>query len=218
MVSVVRPRKSNFTRPIASTSSLSSCEMTLTAPSAEYSGQKSVSRPGAISTPPACMPTLRTRPSSLPPNSSSSLHLVLVLLALGEQRLHLARVLERDQLARLHRDQLRHLVAEVVAEIEHAAAVAHHGARRHGAEGGDLRHAVLAVLAPHVVDHPVAPVLAEVDVEVGHRHALRVEEALEQQVVLERVEVGDAERVGDQRARARAAPRPHRHAVRLSPS
>src|SRR6185295_17767192 len=29
--------------------------------------------PGAISTPPACMPTLRTRPSSLPPNSSSSL-------------------------------------------------------------------------------------------------------------------------------------------------
>jgi hypothetical protein len=70
------------------------------------------------------------------------LDLVLVLLALGEQRLHLARVLERDQLARLHRDQLRHLVAEVVAEVEHAPAVAHHRARRHGAEGGDLRHVV----------------------------------------------------------------------------
>ncbi len=68
---MVRPRKSNFTSPIASTSSLSSCEMTC-APSAAYSGQKSVSRPGAISTPPACMPTLRTRPSSFSESASSS--------------------------------------------------------------------------------------------------------------------------------------------------
>jgi hypothetical protein len=33
----------------------------------------------------------------------------------------------------------------------------------------------------HVADHLVAPVLAEVDVEVGHRHAFGIEEALEQQ-------------------------------------
>ena len=100
-------------------------------------------------------------------------HLFLLLLALREQRLHLARVLQRDVLARLHRHQLRDLVAEVVAEVEHAAGVAQHRARRHGAEGGDLRHRILAVLLAHVVDHAVAAVLAEVDVEVGHRHALR---------------------------------------------
>ena len=64
-----------------------------------------------------------------------------------------------------------------------------------------------AVLVLDVVDDAVAPVLAEVDVEVGHRHALRIEEALEQQVVAQRIEVGDAQRVGDQRARARAAAR-----------
>jgi hypothetical protein len=87
-------------------------------------------------------------------------------------------------------NQLGDLVAEVVAEIQHAAGVAHHRARSHGAEGGDLRHRVLAVLLAHVVDHAVAAVLAEIDVEVGHRHALGIEEALEQQVVLERVEVG----------------------------
>ena len=67
-----------------------------------------------------------------------------------------------------------------------------------------------AVLLLHVVDDAVAVVLAEVDVEVGHRHALRVEEALEQQVVAQRIEVGDAERVGDQRAGARAAARADR--------
>ena len=69
----------------------------------------------------------------------------------------------------------------------------------------------------HVVDDAVAPVLAEVDVEVRHRHALGVEEALEEQVVAQRIEVGDAERIGHERAGARAAPRAHRHAVGLGP-
>ena len=41
------------------------------APACVYSGQKSVRRPGAISTPPACIPTLRVRPSSDSASSSS---------------------------------------------------------------------------------------------------------------------------------------------------
>ena len=44
-----------------------------------------------------------------------------------------------------------------------------------------------------------------------------IQEALEEQVVAQRVEIGDAEAVGDERARARAAARPDRHAVRLRP-
>jgi hypothetical protein len=65
-----------------------------------------------------------------------------------------------------------------------------------------------AVFLAHVLDDPPAVVLAEVDVEVGHRHPLRVEEALEQQRVAQRIEVGDAERVGDQRTGARTPPGP----------
>src|SRR2546429_8631829 len=49
----------------------------------------------------------------------------------------------------------------------------------------------------------VAAVHAEVDVEIGHRDALGIQEALEQQVVLERIEVGDRQTVGHQRARPR---------------
>ena len=75
----------------------------------------------------------------------------------------------------------------------------------------------LAVLVAHVADHLVAAVLAEVDVEVRHRHALGVEEALEQQAEAQRVEVGDRERPGDHRAGARAAARPDRDAARLGP-
>ena len=69
-------------------------------------------------------------------------------------------------------------------------------------EGGDLPDAVLAVLLGDVGDHLVAPVHAEVDVEVGHGDALGVEEALEEQVVREGIEVGDPHRVRDERSGA----------------
>ena len=69
------------------------------------------------------------------------------------------------------------------------------------------------VLARDVVDDLAAPALAEVDVDVGQRHALGVEEALEDEVVLDRIDVGDAQAVGDEASRGRAAARPDRDAV-----
>ena len=62
-----------------------------------------------------------------------------------------------------------------------------------------------AVALPHVLDHLAPALEAEVHVDVGHRHPLGVEEALEQQVEPERADVGDAERV-----RHDASPRPSR--------
>ncbi len=140
----------------------------------------------------------------------------LFLLGPGvDLRLFLPRLGKRD--AQLVGDELGELVHEVEAQIEHPAHVADHRLGGHGAEGGDLRDGVAAVVALHVIDDPVAPVLAEVHVEVGHGHPLGVEEALEQQVIAQRVQVGDAQAVGHQGAGARAAPGAHRHAVVLGP-
>ncbi|EXI76663.1 MAG: hypothetical protein AW07_00062 [Candidatus Accumulibacter sp. SK-11] len=59
--------------------------------------------------------------------------------------------------------------------------------------------------------------MAEVDVEVGHRYPLGIEEALEEQGVAQGIEIGDAERVGNHRAGARATPRADRTAVAFCP-
>src|SRR5207245_10449526 len=56
-----------------------------------------------------------------------------------------------------------------------------------------------------VLDDPIAAAVVEVDVDVGHRHPLAVEEALEDEPVLERADVGDPEHVGDERAGGAAA-------------
>jgi hypothetical protein len=81
--------------------------------------------------------------------------------------------------------------------------------------GDDLADVVLAVLARDVLDDLLTAVHAEVDVEVGHGDALGVEEALEEQLVGDGIDIRDAHAVGDQRAGARAAARPHGDAVLL---
>ena len=70
-----------------------------------------------------------------------------------------------------------------------------------------------AVLVRDVLDDLAAPALAEVDVDVGQRDALGVQEALEDEVVLDRIDVGDAQAVGDEAAGRRAAARTDRNAL-----
>ncbi len=68
-----------------------------------------------------------------------------------------------------------------------------------GRERDDLGDVIGAVLLGGVADHLAAIPLVEVHVDVGHLTAARVEEPLEDQPVLQRVEVGDTEAVGDDR-------------------
>ncbi len=64
------------------------------------------------------------------------------------------------------------------------------------AERDDLGDVLASVLLGRVADHLVAVTRVEVHVDVGHRDPARVEEALEQQVVADRVEIGDPQAVG----------------------
>ena len=74
----------------------------------------------------------------------------------------------------------------------------------HGAVGDDVRHALLAVFRCHPVKHAVASGIVEVNVDIGQRYSVGVEETFEQQVVAHRVEVGNPQAVGHHRACRRA--------------
>ncbi len=138
---------------------------------------------------------------------------VLVAPGLLQARLDLDGLGQGDRRGRVVGHHLGQAVDHAERQLHHPPDVAQHGAGLQGAEGDDLRHAVAAVALLHIADHLLPPVLAEVDVEVGHGHPLGVEEALEDQPVADRVHPGDQQAPGHQRAGARPPPRPHRHAV-----
>ena len=138
-------------------------------------------------------------------------HIGVVFIELLQLLFLLEGVLQLD--ANFEGNELGDAVAEAIALPQHAARIAHHSLRGHGAVGDDLRDTLATILLRYVFNNPVAAFHAEVDVEVRHRHAFGVQEALEQQVMLQGVEVRDAEYIGHQRTGTRTTPRPHGHAV-----
>ena len=115
-----------------------------------------------------------------------------------EVRLHLLRKFERNVLSRRRRDELRNFIHLAVRHAEYTADVTHHSLRAHGAEGRDLAHSTRAVLVLHVLNRFVAVPLTEVHVEVRHRHAFRVQEAFEKEVIVQRIHIRDPQRIGDE--------------------
>ena len=114
------------------------------------------------------------------------------------------RTVQRD--AKLRRHSLCHAINARIRHFERTPDVANRALRRHRAEGDDLRDMISAVAALHIVDDLLAADVAEVDVDIGHRHALRIQKTLEEQFVLQGIEIRDAQEIGDDAARRRAAP------------
>ena len=117
-------------------------------------------------------------------------------LAFGDLRQRPLPARPPRRLGELGRDVLRqaHRLADLADGA--AGAEADHG----GGDGG----AVAAVAGVDVLDHLLAPLVLEIDVDVGRLAAVGGDEALEQQVVLRRVHRRDAEHVADRAVRGRA--------------
>ena len=102
----------------------------------------------------------------------------------------------------LHRHLLCHHIHALVGHTHHTAHIADGVAGGHGAKGDDLGHMVCAVLPVDVVDDLLTALVAEIDVKIGHTDALGVQESLEDEVVADGVDVGDAYTVSRDAARA----------------
>ncbi len=126
-------------------------------------------------------------------------------------------ILQGYGFTRLVGHQLADAVAKAVGQIEYTAHVADGCACSHSAEGDDLADRFPAVFLLDVFDYAVTIALAEIDVKVGHAHPIGIQKAFEQQAVGQRIQIGDFQRIGHQRPRARTAPRAYGAAVVLGP-
>src|SRR5262245_4766197 len=139
-------------------------------------------------------------------------------VAFGLQpRLAFDRLPQRNRRRRVLRYQLAELVDLSIWHLQDAADVTKNAAGLQRAEGDDLRHLVTPIAFLHVADHLVPAVLAKVDVEIRHRHALGVEKPLEQQPEPDRIEIGDGECVRNERPRSGTTARTNGYALFLRP-
>ena len=206
-----RPRKSIFSRPSASTSPIANCVTTSWSSALLLERDDVRERPVGDDDPGGVDRVLAHEP----------LERLREVDDLADERVGVVRraqLLPRlERLVEVHLrplgDELGDLVDGAVRDIEHAAGVTDRRARHHRPERDDLRHAVAPVLVGRVVDHAVAARDGEVDVDVRHRLPARVEHALEQEVVLDRIDLRDPEAVRDERPCGRSAPRPDADAV-----
>ena len=69
----------------------------------------------------------------------------------------------------------------------------------------------MAIFVHHPFEHLATPIVVEVGVDIGQGNTVGIEETLKQQVVFQRVDLGDAQAIGHHAARCRTTPGPHPH-------
>ena len=144
-------------------------------------------------------------------------HLRIALIFRRKLRHAVERAFERPRISRMIWHKLRQPINMAVAHLKDAASIFENRARLQSPKGNDLRDLTTAVFLLNVTDHFLTPCFAEIDVEIGHRHTFRIEEAFKQQPKPDRIKIGNRQRPRDNRACARTTPRPHRDVIVLGP-
>ena len=182
--------------------------MTIWRPSmaAGTTGQQSTSGRVATIMPPECWERWRGRPCASSASAPSQLPAALGLAAGPQRGGDVAIDVLPVPALRAARDalDLPRRQAQRLAQLADGAA------RAEGREGGHERGAIAPEAVVHARDEDLAHVAREVEVDVGQRRDLLVEEAPEQQLVGDRVDVREAREVADDRGHRRPAPAPGR--------
>ena len=97
---------------------------------------------------------------------------LIPLIEVGELTAHLQSIVQRNMEGGRHK--FRHHIYLGVGHVESTAHIADGTTSRHSTKGNDLGHAVIAVLLADIIHHLAATCVAEVHINIGHGHALRV--------------------------------------------
>ena len=204
--SIPRPSRSIFRKPASAHESLSHWQIWRPSIAAGWTGTSSTSGRLEMTIPPGCWEMCRGQPGDLVRERAERSPAGGGVVAgepldlLGDP----VRVPFRDAREPLELGR---------GQAERLAEVADRPARVVGREGGDEGGVLAAVPLGDPDDQLLADVAREVEVDVGDRGELAVEEAAEREVGLDRVDVGKPGQVADDRADRAAAAAPGRERV-----
>ena len=199
-VSMPSASTSTFMMPSASMSSLSHSMKVRSSMAALPMGTVSSSRPRVSTKPPTCWERWRGKPMICMASSTARRDHRVGRVEPGLAHLRLV-----EALAPAAPDRVGERGRDILGEAERLADLADGAARAVVDDGGGEPGAVAAIALVDVLDHLLAPLVLEIDVDVRRLAPLGGDEALEQQVDLGGVDGGDAEAVADGGIGRRAA-------------
>ena len=136
------------------------------------------------------------------------LHFLLHYLEAAFQLIEggIERILLLDLLAQAVRHHLRKAVGLVDGDIADTGHILDGALRRHSAESDHAGHVVCVVNPLHILVG--GREVLEIHVDIRHTDTVRIEETLKQELVLDRVQIGNPEAISHNRTRRRTSSRP----------
>ena len=199
-VSMPSARMSILRMPSRSRSSLSH-SMTVRSSIAAFSiGTSSDNGPRVITKPPTCCERWRGKPTSCAARSSARRR----VRSVGSSPASRTRMIG-DRVVAPAPDDAGERGDDIDAEAQYLADFADRRARAVANDGGGETGPVAPVFLVDVLDDFLAPLVLEIDIDVGRLVARGADEALEQDVDPRRIDRGDAEAIANDRIGGRAA-------------
>ena len=138
-------------------------------------------------------------------------HLFLCIISAAELRIHIQCFLQGN--IQFVRNHLGKRIAKAVRQIQHTCHITDHTLCSHRTKGNDLHHLVCSVFASYVIDDLLPSFIAEINIDIGHGHTLRIQESFKKQVITDRINVCDLQTVRNDRACGGTSPRSYRDSV-----
>ena len=141
------------------------------------------------------------------------LNLFVGFVELSQLRIGLERPVYRD--IQLVGDHFGDTVHIGIGQIHYPSHVPDYPLGRHGTEGHDLNHLLGTVLLSHIINDLLPSFKAEVNVDIGHGYTLGIQETFKQQVIFNRIDIGDFQAIGYDASCRRSSSRPHHDIITL---
>ncbi|MNW53615.1 hypothetical protein D3C74_311800 [compost metagenome] len=113
------------------------------------------------------------------------------------------------------RNQLGDLVYFSEGNTKHSANITHRCACSHRSKRNNLRNMLGSVFFYYIRNNLIAPFVAKIYIDIGHRYPLGIQKTFKKQMIFYRINVRNMQHIGNQTARRRAPSRSGRYSIAM---
>ena len=110
------------------------------------------------------------------------------------------------------RDSLTQRIRDVERQFLYTSHILDRVLGSHTGVGDDMRAVFMTIFVHYPLQHPTSTIIVEVGIDIREVHTVRVQETLKQQVVFQRVYLGDTQAISHNRTCSRTTTRTYHHA------